>query len=78
MIFRYIYLAVKPPNRGHIGDGPVVSCREVVLFSEVLWKFLKITLRGVARGGFRGFRKPPLESVILIATYHSDSAIRSH
>ena len=34
--------------------------------------------RGVARGGFRGFRKPPLESVILIVTYHSDSAIRSH
>ena len=26
---------VKPPNKGHIGDGPVVPCREVVLFSEV-------------------------------------------
>ena len=34
--------------------------------------------RGVARGGYRGFWKPPLESVILIVTYHSDSAIRSH
>ena len=33
---------VKPPNKGHIGDGPVVLCREVVLFSEVFyWKFLK-------------------------------------
>ena len=28
---------VKPPNRGHFGDGPFVSCREVVLFSEVLF-----------------------------------------
>ena len=26
---------VKPPNKGYIGDGPVVPCREVVLFSEV-------------------------------------------
>ena len=26
---------VKPPKKGHIGDGPVVPCREVVLFSEV-------------------------------------------
>ena len=25
---------VKPPNKGHIGDGPVVPCREVVVFSE--------------------------------------------
>ena len=36
---------VKPPNKGHFGDGPVVPCREVVLFSEVFfvtyWKFLK-------------------------------------
>ena len=29
---------VKPPNKGHIGDGPFVPCREVVLFSEVLFK----------------------------------------
>ena len=27
---------VKPPNKGHFADGPVVPCREVVLFSEVL------------------------------------------
>ena len=33
---------VKLQNKGHIGDGPVVPCREVVLFSEVFsqiyWK----------------------------------------
>ena len=29
---------VKPPNKGHIGDGPFVPCRETVLFSEVLFK----------------------------------------
>ena len=28
---------VKSPNKGHIGDGPFVPCREVVLFSEVLF-----------------------------------------
>ena len=28
---------VKPPNRGHFRDGPFVPCREVVLFSEVLF-----------------------------------------
>ena len=28
---------VKPPNRGHFGDGPLVPCREVVLFSQVLF-----------------------------------------
>ena len=28
---------VKPPNRGHFWDGPFVPCREVVLFSEVLF-----------------------------------------
>ena len=28
---------VKPPNRGHFGDWPLVPCREVVLFSEVLF-----------------------------------------
>ena len=36
---------VKPLNKGHSGDGPVVPCREVVLFLEVFfstyWKFLK-------------------------------------
>ena len=33
---------VKPPNKGHIGDGPFVPCREVVLFSKVFyWKILK-------------------------------------
>ena len=26
---------VKPPNKEHIGDGPFVPCREVVLFSEI-------------------------------------------
>ena len=25
---------VKPSNKGHFGDGPVVPCREVFLFSE--------------------------------------------
>ena len=25
---------VKPPNKGHFGDGPFVPCREVVLFLE--------------------------------------------
>ena len=29
---------VKPPNKGHIGHGPFVPCREVALFiSEVLF-----------------------------------------
>ena len=28
---------VKPLNRGHFGDGSFVPCREVVLFSEVLF-----------------------------------------
>ena len=28
---------VKPRNKGHFGDGPVVPCREVVLFSEVFF-----------------------------------------
>ena len=28
---------VKPPNKGHFGDGPVVPCREVVLFLEVFF-----------------------------------------
>ena len=28
---------VKPLNKGHFGDGPVVPCREVVLFSEVFF-----------------------------------------
>ena len=33
---------VKPPNKGHIGDGPFVHCRELVLFSEVTyWNVLK-------------------------------------
>ena len=37
---------VKPLNKGHIGDGPVVPCREVVLFLEVFFipigNFLKM------------------------------------
>ena len=28
---------VKPPNKGHIGDGPFVPSKEVFLFSEVLF-----------------------------------------
>ena len=28
---------VKPPNKGDIGDRPVVPCREFVLFSEVFF-----------------------------------------
>ena len=38
----------KTSEQGHIGDRPFVLCREVVLFSEVLfetyWKFLKDNL----------------------------------
>ena len=30
-------IPLKPPNKGHFGDGPVVTCREVVLFSEVFF-----------------------------------------
>ena len=30
-------ITVKPLNKGHVGDGPFVPCREVVLFSEVLF-----------------------------------------
>ena len=37
--FTYLHCSytVKPPNKGHIGDGSVVPCREVVLFSEVFF-----------------------------------------
>ena len=28
---------LKPPNKGHIGDGPFAPCREVILFSEVFF-----------------------------------------
>ena len=31
------HYTVKPPNRGHFGVRPFVPCREVVLFSEVLF-----------------------------------------
>ena len=34
---RHYITTVKPPNKGHFGDGPVVPCREVVLFSEVFF-----------------------------------------
>ena len=34
---RFIVYTVKPPKRGHFGDGPFVPCREVVLFLEVLF-----------------------------------------
>ena len=38
LVLRFgIAYTVKPPNRGHFGDGPFVPCREVVLFSEVLF-----------------------------------------
>jgi len=30
---------IKPPNKGHNGDGPVVPCREVVLILEVFFSF---------------------------------------
>ena len=36
-LFSFIVTTVKPQNRGHFGDGPFVLCREVVLFSEVLY-----------------------------------------
>ena len=36
-VTQYIPYTVKPPNKGHIGDGPVVPCREIVLFSEVFF-----------------------------------------
>ena len=32
-----IMTTIKPPDKGHIGDKPVVPCREVVLFSEVFF-----------------------------------------
>ena len=32
-----LIVMVKPLNRGHIGDGPFVPCRAVVLLSEVLF-----------------------------------------
>ena len=31
------WTTVKPLNRGRFGDGPFVPCREVVLFSKVLF-----------------------------------------
>ena len=31
------FTTVKLLKKGHIGDGPVVPCREVVLFSEVFF-----------------------------------------
>ena len=34
---KFLDSTVKPPNKGHIGDRPVVPCREVVLFSEVFF-----------------------------------------
>ena len=37
MSLYWIVTTVKPPNKGHIGDEPVVPCREVVLFSEVFF-----------------------------------------
>ena len=30
-------VSVKPPKKGHIGDGPSSPSREVVLFSEVFF-----------------------------------------
>ena len=30
---------VKPPKRGHFGDGPFVLCSEVVLFWEVMLEY---------------------------------------
>ena len=32
-----LVITVKPLNKGHIGDGPFVPCRAVVLFSEVFF-----------------------------------------
>ena len=38
LVIKYrIVNTVKPLNRGHFGDRPFVPCREVVLFSEVLF-----------------------------------------
>ena len=37
LVSRFCYDTVKPPNRGHFGDGPFVPCREVVFFSKVLF-----------------------------------------
>ena len=31
------FLLIKLPSKGHFGDGPVVPCREVVLFWEVFF-----------------------------------------
>ena len=33
----YTHNTVKPPKKRHFGDGPVVPCREVVLFSDVFF-----------------------------------------
>ena len=35
--FAWVLNTVKPPNKGHIGDGLVVPCREVGLFLEVFF-----------------------------------------
>ena len=35
--FAWVPNTMKPPNKGHIGDGLVVPCREVVLFLEVFF-----------------------------------------
>ena len=35
--FTEFVATVKPPNRGYIGDGPLVPYREVDLFSEVFY-----------------------------------------
>ena len=37
VVMVYHLTTAKPPNRGHFGDRPFVPCREVVLFSEVLF-----------------------------------------
>ena len=31
------HIQIKPTNKGHIGDGPYVPCREFVLFSKVFF-----------------------------------------
>ena len=45
---------VKPPNKGHIGDSPVVPCREVVLS----------LLEGFLLNNFLKTEKKPLNVVL--------------
>ena len=40
----HVVNTVKPPKRGHFGDGPFVLCSEAVLFLEVMLEYLSNVL----------------------------------